>query len=123
MEEPNWGLNLRICAMINSEEFNGTEIVKAIKKKIGSGKSAISQRLSLDLLETFKMGTYSVVMVVCAHRYRSSGDGGFSMASPGTEEGEERATGSDSVVLGHTRNQKSTRDFASYLGEIEANLK
>ncbi|KAL7583312.1 TOM1-like protein 2 [Lactuca sativa] len=52
MEEPNWGLNLRICAMINSEEFNGTEIVKAIKKKITSGKSAVSQRLSLDLLET-----------------------------------------------------------------------
>lgn len=51
MEEPNWGLNLRICAMINSEEFNGTEIVKAIKKKL-SGKSSVSQRLSLDLLET-----------------------------------------------------------------------
>ncbi|KAI3678802.1 hypothetical protein L6452_38105 [Arctium lappa] len=52
MEEPNWGLNLRICAMINSEEFNGTEIVKAIKKKISSSKSVISQRLSLELLET-----------------------------------------------------------------------
>ncbi|KAI3506866.1 hypothetical protein L1887_21458 [Cichorium endivia] len=52
LEEPNWGLNLRICAMINSEEFNGTEIVKAIKKKFVSGKSAVSQRLSLDLLET-----------------------------------------------------------------------
>ncbi|KAJ6953064.1 hypothetical protein NC652_004909 [Populus alba x Populus x berolinensis] len=33
MEEPNWGLNLRICAMINSQEFSGTEIVKAIKRK------------------------------------------------------------------------------------------
>ncbi|KAK9049750.1 hypothetical protein SSX86_031281, partial [Deinandra increscens subsp. villosa] len=52
MEEPNWGLNLRICAMINSEEFSGTEIVKAIKKKICSSKNAVSQRLSLDLLET-----------------------------------------------------------------------
>lgn len=51
MEEPNWGLNLRICALINSEEFNGTEVVKAIKKKL-LGKSPISQRLSLDLLET-----------------------------------------------------------------------
>ncbi|KAL3531228.1 hypothetical protein ACH5RR_010550 [Cinchona calisaya] len=51
MEEPNWGLNLRICALISSEEFNGTEIVKAIKKKL-LGKSPISQRLSLDLLET-----------------------------------------------------------------------
>ncbi|KAL8224961.1 hypothetical protein R6Q57_017518 [Mikania cordata] len=51
MEEPNWGLNLRICAMINAEEFNGTEIVKAIKKKISSNKNFVSQRLSLDLLE------------------------------------------------------------------------
>jgi hypothetical protein len=24
MEEPNWGLNLRICSMINSQEFSGT---------------------------------------------------------------------------------------------------
>ncbi|CAK7346394.1 unnamed protein product [Dovyalis caffra] len=50
MEEPDWGLNLRICSMINSEEFSGTEIVKAIKRKF-SGKSVVSQRLSLDLLE------------------------------------------------------------------------
>ncbi|CAL5353623.1 unnamed protein product [Camellia sinensis] len=50
MEEPNWGLNLRICAMINSEEFSGSEIVKNIKKKL-SGKSVACQRLSLDLLE------------------------------------------------------------------------
>ncbi|KAF2286806.1 hypothetical protein GH714_030464 [Hevea brasiliensis] len=33
MEEPNWGMNLRICAMINCEEFNGTEIVRAIKRR------------------------------------------------------------------------------------------
>ncbi|KAL2535789.1 ENTH/VHS/GAT family protein [Forsythia ovata] len=52
MEEPNWSLNLRICAMINKEEFNGTEIVKAIKKKLVAGKTPVSQMLSLDLLET-----------------------------------------------------------------------
>ncbi|CAH9134036.1 unnamed protein product [Cuscuta epithymum] len=51
MEEANWGLNLRICAMISSEEFNGTEVVKAIKRKLQQGKSVVSQRLSLDLLE------------------------------------------------------------------------
>lgn len=50
LEEPNWGMNLRICAMINSEEFSGSEIVRAIKKKI-SGKNVVSQRLGLDLLE------------------------------------------------------------------------
>ncbi|KAL2510857.1 ENTH/VHS/GAT family protein [Abeliophyllum distichum] len=52
MEEPNWSLNLRICAMINKEEFNGTEIVKSIKKKLVAGKTPVSQMLSLDLLET-----------------------------------------------------------------------
>lgn len=52
MEEPNWSLNLRICGMINSEEFNGTEIVKAIKKKLVLSKNTVTQRLSLDLLET-----------------------------------------------------------------------
>ncbi|CAN4093252.1 unnamed protein product [Withania somnifera] len=53
MDEPNWSLNLRICGMINSEEFNGTEVVKAIKKKLSlSNKSVVTQRLSLDLLET-----------------------------------------------------------------------
>lgn len=52
MEEPNWSLNLRICGMINSEEFNGTEIVKAIKKKLVLSKSPVTQRLTLDLLET-----------------------------------------------------------------------
>lgn len=52
MEEPNWSLNLRICSMVNKEELNGTEIVKAIKKKLVAGKSPVSQMLSLDLLET-----------------------------------------------------------------------
>ncbi|PHU22634.1 hypothetical protein BC332_07741 [Capsicum chinense] len=52
MEEPNWSLNLRICGMINSEEFSGTEIVKSIKKKLVMSKSVVTQRLSLDLLET-----------------------------------------------------------------------
>ncbi|KAI4301092.1 hypothetical protein L6164_034408 [Bauhinia variegata] len=59
LEEPNWGMNLRICAMINSEEFNGSEIVKAIKKKISS-KSVVSQRLSLDLLEACAMNCEKV---------------------------------------------------------------
>ncbi|XP_055813146.1 TOM1-like protein 2 [Solanum dulcamara] len=52
MDDPNWSLNLRICGMINSEEFNGTEIVKAIKKKLVLSKNPVTQRLTLDLLET-----------------------------------------------------------------------
>ncbi|KAI3460959.1 hypothetical protein Pfo_017622 [Paulownia fortunei] len=51
MEEPNWGLNLRICTMISREEYDGAEIVRAIKKKLVPGKNPVSQRLSLDLLE------------------------------------------------------------------------
>ncbi|KAG2267209.1 hypothetical protein Bca52824_061764 [Brassica carinata] len=50
LEDPNWGMNMRICAQINNNEFNATEIVRAIKRKI-SGKIPASQRLSLELLE------------------------------------------------------------------------
>ncbi|CAH8354393.1 unnamed protein product [Eruca vesicaria subsp. sativa] len=54
LEEPNWGMNMRICAQINNKEFNATKIVKAIKRKI-SCKSPVSQRLSLELLEACAM--------------------------------------------------------------------
>ncbi|GAV83649.1 VHS domain-containing protein/GAT domain-containing protein [Cephalotus follicularis] len=67
LEEPNWGMNLRICAMINSEEFNGTEIVKSIKKKI-AGKSVVSQKLSLDLLEACTMNCEKVFSEVASEK-------------------------------------------------------
>ncbi|EEF30347.1 protein transporter, putative [Ricinus communis] len=67
LEEPNWGMNLRICAMINSEEFSGTEIVRAIKRKI-SGKNSVSQRLSLDLLETCSMNCEKVFSEVAVEK-------------------------------------------------------
>ncbi|KAL0703440.1 hypothetical protein Bca4012_069865 [Brassica carinata] len=54
LEDPNWGMNMRICAQINNNEFNATEIVRAIKRKI-SGKIPASQRLSLELLEACAM--------------------------------------------------------------------
>ncbi|KAE8681769.1 hypothetical protein F3Y22_tig00111309pilonHSYRG00141 [Hibiscus syriacus] len=50
LQEPNWGLNMKICAMINSLDFEATDIVRAIKKKI-SAKNNVTQSLSLDLLE------------------------------------------------------------------------
>ncbi|GAA0143259.1 hypothetical protein LIER_35706 [Lithospermum erythrorhizon] len=50
LEEPNWGLNLRICSMINGDEISGSEVVKALKRKV-VGKSVVSQRLSLELME------------------------------------------------------------------------
>ncbi|KAK6164457.1 hypothetical protein DH2020_001321 [Rehmannia glutinosa] len=49
--DPNWGLNLRICAMISRGEYDGAEIVKAIKKKLVPGRNPVTQSLTLDLLE------------------------------------------------------------------------
>ncbi|CAL1357041.1 unnamed protein product [Linum trigynum] len=67
LAEPNWGLNLRICALINSEEFNGADIVRAIKRKL-SGKSQVSQRLSLDLLEACTMNCEKVFSAVASEK-------------------------------------------------------
>ncbi|KAJ1416594.1 VHS domain [Sesbania bispinosa] len=67
LEEPNWGMNLRICGMINSEEFNGSEVVKAIKRKINH-KSPVVQRLSLDLLETCAMNCDKVFSEVASEK-------------------------------------------------------
>lgn len=67
MEEPNWGMNMRICAMINSEEFSGPEIVKAIKKKITS-KSVETQRFSLELLEACTMNCDKVFSEVASEK-------------------------------------------------------
>ncbi|XP_031251575.1 TOM1-like protein 2 [Pistacia vera] len=67
LEEPNWGMNMRICAMINSEEFSGSEIVRTIKRKI-SGKSVVSLRLSLDLLEACTMNCEKVFSEVASEK-------------------------------------------------------
>ncbi|ESQ36298.1 hypothetical protein EUTSA_v10007923mg [Eutrema salsugineum] len=67
LEEPNWGMNMRICAQINNEEFNGTEIVRAIKRKI-SGKSPVSQRLSLELLEACAMNCEKIFSEVASEK-------------------------------------------------------
>ncbi|GMI66441.1 hypothetical protein HRI_000313400 [Hibiscus trionum] len=50
LTEPNWGMNMKICGMINTQDFDAAEIVRAMKKKI-SAKNAVTQSLSLDLLE------------------------------------------------------------------------
>ncbi|MBA0790925.1 hypothetical protein Gohar_015539 [Gossypium harknessii] len=67
LEEANWGMNMRICSMINSEELNGTEIVRAIKSKI-SGKNVASQRLSLELLEACTMNCAKVASKVVSEK-------------------------------------------------------
>lgn len=67
LEEPNWGLNLRICNLLNSEELDGSEVARTIKKKI-SGKSPIGQRLSLDLLEVCAMNCEKVFSEVASEK-------------------------------------------------------
>lgn len=67
MEEPNWGMNLRICGMINSDQFNGSEVVKAIKRKINH-KSPVVQTLSLDLLEACAMNCDKVFSEIASEK-------------------------------------------------------
>ncbi|RID45282.1 hypothetical protein BRARA_I02024 [Brassica rapa] len=55
------------CAQINNNEFNATEIVRAIKRKI-SGKSPVSQRLSLELLEACAMNCEKIFSEVVSER-------------------------------------------------------
>lgn len=68
LQEPNWGMNLRICGLLNGEEFSGQEVVKAINKKIGSGKNVVSQRLSLDLLEAIAMNCDKVFSEIASEK-------------------------------------------------------
>ncbi|CAN8306139.1 unnamed protein product [Cochlearia groenlandica] len=67
LEEPNWGMNMRICAQINSGDFNGTDIVRSIKRKI-SCKSPVSQRLSLELLEACAMNCEKVFSEIASEK-------------------------------------------------------
>lgn len=69
LESPDWGLNLRICSLINGEEVNGTEIVRAIKKKIGNGGGDVkSQNLGLELLEVCAMNCEKVFSEIASEK-------------------------------------------------------
>ncbi|KAF6154784.1 hypothetical protein GIB67_032396 [Kingdonia uniflora] len=68
LEEANWGLNLRICGMLNSGEISGQEVVRAIKKKISSSKNPMSQILSLDLLEVCAMNCDKIFSEVASEK-------------------------------------------------------
>lgn len=68
MEEPNWGMNLRICSMINREELRGPEVVRAMKRKISNYGSPVSQSLTLDLLEACTMNCEKVFSEVASER-------------------------------------------------------
>ncbi|KAK4802858.1 hypothetical protein SAY86_001061 [Trapa natans] len=68
MEEPNWGMNLRICSMINREELRGFDVVRAMKRKISNHESPVSQSLTLDLLEACTMNCEKVFSEVASER-------------------------------------------------------
>lgn len=67
LAEPNWGLNLRICALLNGDELSGPEVVRAIKKKMSSN-STVSQVLSLELLETCAMNCDKVFSEIASEK-------------------------------------------------------
>ncbi|KEH21245.1 hypothetical protein MtrunA17_Chr8g0388361 [Medicago truncatula] len=60
-------MNLRICGLINAKEFNGSEIVKVIKRKINH-KSPVVQKHSLDLLETVAMNCDKVFSEIASEK-------------------------------------------------------
>jgi VHS domain len=67
LEQPNWGLNLKICALVNNEEFDGSQVVRAIKKKIAS-HGAVSIKLSLELLELCAMNCDKVFSEIASEK-------------------------------------------------------
>ncbi|KAJ0251935.1 TOM1-like protein 9 [Hirschfeldia incana] len=48
---PDWAMNLEICDMLNSDPAQAKDVVKGVKKKIGS-RNPKTQLLALTLLET-----------------------------------------------------------------------
>lgn len=70
LESPDWGLNLRICSLINSEELSGAEIVKAIKRKINNAGNgdAKTLRLALELLEACAMNCEKVFSEIASEK-------------------------------------------------------
>ncbi|XP_009125501.2 TOM1-like protein 9 isoform X2 [Brassica rapa] len=48
---PDWAMNLEICDMLNSDPVQAKDVVKGVKKKIGS-RNPKTQLLALTLLET-----------------------------------------------------------------------
>lgn len=68
LESPDWGLNLRICSLINGEELNGADVVKAIKRKISGGGDSKGLRLALELLEACAMNCEKVFSEIASEK-------------------------------------------------------
>ncbi|XP_074316644.1 TOM1-like protein 2 [Silene latifolia] len=73
LESPDWGLNLRICSLVNGGELGGAEIVRAIKRKIvncgdDDDEGKAQQRLALELLEVCAMNCEKVFSEIAAEK-------------------------------------------------------
>lgn len=66
LAEPNWGLNLRICALVNGNDLSRQEVVKARRKL--EVNNILSQKLSLDLLEAYAMNCDKVFSSIASEK-------------------------------------------------------
>ncbi|XP_054796766.1 TOM1-like protein 9 [Prosopis cineraria] len=64
---PDWAMNLEICDMLNRDPTQAKDVVKGIKKKIGSKNSKV-QLLALTLLETIIKNCGDIVHMHVAER-------------------------------------------------------
>ncbi|RRT77218.1 hypothetical protein B296_00005890 [Ensete ventricosum] len=67
LDGPDWSANLMICDMVNSDNDNGIEFIRGIKKRIMS-KNPRVQYLALLLLETCVKNCEMAFSVVAAER-------------------------------------------------------
>ncbi|KAF7817136.1 TOM1-like protein 9 [Senna tora] len=64
---PDWAMNLEICDMLNNDPGQAKDVVKSIKKRIGSKNSKV-QLLALTLLETIIKNCGDIVHMHVAER-------------------------------------------------------
>lgn len=64
---PDWAMNIEICDMLNHDPGQAKEVVKGIKKRIGSRNSKV-QLLALTLLETIIKNCGDIVHMHVAER-------------------------------------------------------
>ncbi|XP_047154038.1 TOM1-like protein 9 [Vigna umbellata] len=64
---PDWAMNIEICDMLNHDPGQAKDVVKGIKKKIGSKNSKV-QLLALTLLETIIKNCGDIVHMHVAER-------------------------------------------------------
>lgn len=67
MDAPDWATNLEICDMVNTENVNSVEVIRAIKRRIML-KSPRVQYLSLVLLETIVKNCEKAFSEIAAER-------------------------------------------------------